>query len=111
MITTQILTRHFALLARGSVCTTRSSFSISGAGGAVDQTLSRLVRRGVLQRVGRGSLPLPEAQSTSKVPWLRRRMRVARAYARKTAAGFRCRGQAANELGLRTQVAGRGRRS
>jgi hypothetical protein len=56
--TTQILTRIRAA-GRGSVLTPKQFLDI-GSRAAVDQTLSRLVRRGVLQRIGRGLYHYPK---------------------------------------------------
>ena len=104
-ITTQILTRIRAA-GRGSVFTPKQFLDI-GSRAAVDQTLSRLVRRGVLQRIGRGLYHYPKRSprlgDLAPAPDA-----VARAYARKTGSTLQVSGaQAANALGLSTQVPAR----
>jgi hypothetical protein len=104
-ITTQILTRVRAS-GRGSVFTPKQFLDI-GSRAAVDQTLSRLVRRGVLQRIGRGLYHYPRRSprlgDLAPTPDA-----VARAYARKTGCTLQVSGaQAANALGLSTQVPAR----
>jgi len=103
--TTQILTRIHAS-GRGSVFTPKQFLDI-GSRAAVDQTLSRLVRRGVLQRIGRGLYHYPKRSprlgDLAPAPDA-----VARAYARKTGSTLQVSGaQAANALGLSTQVPAR----
>ena len=73
----------------------------------MDQTLSRLVRRGVLQRIGRGLYHYPKRSprlgDLAPAPDA-----VARAYARKTGSRLQVSGaQAANALGLSSQVPAR----
>jgi hypothetical protein len=104
-ITAQILTRIRAS-GRGSVFTPKQFLDL-GSRAAVDQTLSRLVRRGVLQRIGRGLYHYPKRSprlgDLAPTPDA-----VARAYARKTGSRLQVSGaQAANALGLSTQVPAR----
>jgi len=101
----QILARIRAA-GRGSVLTPKQFLDI-GSRAAVDQTLSRLVRRGVLQRIGRGLYHYPKRSARlgdlAPAPDA-----VARAYARKTGSTLQVSGaQAANALGLSTQVPAR----
>ena len=93
-------------LGRGSVCTPRQFLDL-GSRAAVDQALSRLVRRGILQRIGRGLYHYPKHSprlgDLAPAPDA-----VARAYARKTGSTLQVSGaQAANALGLSTQVPAR----
>mgnify|MGYP001202509585 CR=1 FL=1 len=101
----QILARIHAS-GRGSVLTPKQFLDL-GSRAAVDQTLSRLVRRGVLQRIGRGLYHYPKRSprfgDLAPAP-----VAVARAYARKTGSTLQVSGaQAANALGLSTQVPAR----
>ena len=91
---------------RGSVFTPKQFLDI-GSRAAVDQALSRLVRRGILKRVGRGLYHYPKRSprlgDLAPTPDA-----VARAYARKTCSTLQVSGaQAANALGLSTQVPAR----
>lgn len=93
-------------LGRGSVFTPKQFLDL-GSRAAVDQALSRLVRRGVLQRIGRGLYHYPKRSprlgDLAPAPDA-----VARAYARKTGSTLQVSGaQAANALGLSTQVPAR----
>jgi hypothetical protein len=101
----QVLTRIRAS-GRGSVVTPKQFLDI-GSRAAVDQTLSRLVRQGALQRIGRGLYHYPKRSprlgDLAPAPDA-----VARAYARKTGSTLQVSGaQAANALGLSTQVPAR----
>jgi hypothetical protein len=91
---------------RGSVVTQKDLLHL-GSRAAVDQALSRLARAGVLRRVGRGLYHYPKISPRlgvlSPVPDV-----VARAVARKTGSRLQVTGaQAANSLGLSTQVPAR----
>ena len=104
-IATQLLVRIRAS-GRGSVFTPKQFLDL-GSRAAVDQSLSRLVRRGVLQRIGRGLYHYPKRSARlgdlAPAPDA-----VARAYARKTGSTLQVSGaQAANALGLSTQVPAR----
>ncbi|MFN0180187.1 MAG: DUF6088 family protein [Gemmatimonadales bacterium] len=74
---------------------------------AVDQALSRLVRRGTINRLGRGVYAIPESNPlVGEVP--PSASRVAEALARATGAHLQVsEAAAANEFGLATQVPGR----
>lgn len=90
---------------RGAVFTPSDFFDLADrATGVVDQTLSRLARRGTIRRVARGLYDNPRINPSlgaiSPLPDL-----VARALARKTRSTVQVAGaQAANALGLSTQV-------
>jgi len=88
---------------RGSVVTPKDFLDL-GSRAAVDQALSRLAKAGVLQRVGRGLYHYPKVSQRlgplSPAPDV-----VAGAMARKTSSRLQVTGaQAANALGLSTQV-------
>lgn len=74
---------------------------------AVDQALSRLARRGVIKRLGRGVYSVPESHPlVGEIPPSARQ--VAEALARGTGANLQVsEAAAANEVGLTTQVPGR----
>lgn len=90
---------------RGTVFTPSDFFDLADrATGVIDQTLSRLARRGTIRRIGRGLYDYPRSNSRlgvlSPAPDA-----VARAFARKTHSTLQVGGaQAANALGLSTQV-------
>lgn len=90
---------------RGTVFTPSDFLDLADrATGVVDQTLSRLARRGTIRRIGRGLYDYPRSNSRlgvlSPAPDA-----VARAFARKTHSTLQVGGaQAANALGLSTQV-------
>jgi hypothetical protein len=91
---------------RGSVFTPKDFLDL-GNRAAVDQALSRLARTGVLQRVGRGLYHYPKI--SPRLGTLSPAVdAVARAVARKTGSRLQVTGaQAANALGLSTQVPAR----
>lgn len=101
----QVLTRIHAA-GRGSVVTPKQFLDL-GSRAAVDQALSRLVRRNVLRRVGRGLYHYPKISPRLGALAPAADV-VARAYARKTATTLQISGaHAANALGLSTQVPAR----
>ena len=91
---------------RGSVVTPKDFLDL-GSRAAVDQALSRLAKASVIQRVGRGLYHYPKVSPRlgplSPAPDV-----VAGAMARKTSSRLQVTGaQAANSLGLSTQVPAR----
>lgn len=103
---TQQILRRIRATGRGSVFVPKQFLDL-GSRAAVDQALSRLVRRGVLRRAGRGLYHYPKFSrrlgALAPMPDV-----VARAYARTTGATVQVAGaQAANALGLSTQVPAR----
>lgn len=104
-ITNQIFTRIKGK-GRGSVFVPKDFLDLGGRD-AVDQALSRLVKRGLLRRLSRGLYDYPKQD-----PWLGRLSpnpeAVALAVARKTGARLQTtEAHAANALGLTTQVPAR----
>lgn len=88
----------------GKVCAT-SDFLHLGTRTAIDQALSRLVRRGDVRRVGRGLYDLPRVNSLFNVVVPPAPDQVAAAAARRSGAQLLPSGEtAANMLGLSTQV-------
>jgi len=88
----------------GKVCAT-SDFLHLGARTAIDQALSRLVRRGDVRRVGRGLYDLPRVNPRFNVVVPPAPDQVAAAAARRSGAQLLPSGAAAaNMLGLSTQV-------
>jgi hypothetical protein len=91
---------------RGSVVTPKDFLDL-GSRAAVDQALSRLAKANIIQRVGRGLYHYPKV-SPRLGPLSPAPDAVARAVARKTASRLQVTGaQAANGLGLSTQVPAR----
>ena len=91
---------------RGSVVTPKDFLDL-GSRAAVDQALSRLAKASVIQRVGRGLYHYPKV-SPRLGPLSPAPDAVARAVARKTSSRLQVTGaQAANALGLSTQVPAR----
>lgn len=91
---------------RGTICVP-ADFLDLGSRAAVDQALSRLVRAGALRRLARGVYDFPKLHPRlgSLSPAL---PQVARAIARSTGSQLQVSGaQAANQLGLSTQVPAR----
>jgi hypothetical protein len=79
-----------------------------GTRGAVDQALSRLAREGMIRRIGRGVYDVPRVSERLGVPLSPAPDAVAAAVAKSTASRFQVSGaQAANALGLSTQVPAR----
>lgn len=91
---------------RGAVFVPKDFLDLGGRA-AVDQALSRLTRRGTIRRVGRGIYDYPKV-SPRLGPLSPRPDVVARAVARRTDSRLQISGaQAANALGLSTQVPAR----
>ena len=91
---------------RGAVFVTREFLEL-GSRAAVDEALSRLAKEGVIRRLGRGLYDSPRLHPTlGPVP--ADADQIAAALARKTGSRIQSTGaQAANALGLSTQVAAR----
>lgn len=91
---------------RGTVCVP-ADFLDLGSRAAVEQALSRLVRAGALRRLVRGVYDFPKIH-TRLGPLSPALPQVARAIARSTGSQLQVSGaQAANQLGLSTQVPAR----
>lgn len=104
-ITDQIL-RRIQRRGRGAVFIPKDFLDLGGRA-AVDQSLSRLARRGVIRRVGRGIYDYPQVSPRLGVLSPRPDV-VARAAARRTDSRLQVSGaQAANALGVSTQVPAR----
>jgi hypothetical protein len=89
---------------KGKVVPTREFLDL-GKRPAVDQSLSRLVRRGVIRRVGRGLYELPRMGKLLKEPLVQSPDHLVRSWARKNGLRVVPSGAlAANLLGLSTQV-------
>jgi len=79
-----------------------------GTRAAVDQALSRLAREGVIRRIGRGVYDVPRVSERLGIALSPSPDAVASAVAKSTASRFQVSGaQAANALGLSTQVPAR----
>lgn len=91
---------------RGSVVTPADFLDV-GSRAAVDQALARLTKRGALRRLARGLYDYPQVH-TKLGPLAPAPDAVAKAVARKTGSRLQIAGaQAANTLGLSTQVPAR----
>jgi len=92
---------------RGKVHSNKDFLDLGGRA-AVDQVLSRLVKEGTIRRVARGLFDLPRTNPKLGIQVSPDADQVARAVARKRGSRIRRSGaDAANALGLSTQVPGR----
>lgn len=99
----KVLTR-MRRLGAGNVHTGKDFLDLGGRA-AVDQSLSRLVKRGTIKRLGRGLYHLPRVNPTLGIDLAPDVDEVAHALARKTGSRVIPSGAvAANRLGLSTQV-------
>jgi hypothetical protein len=102
----KILTRIRAA-GRGKVHSSKDFLDLGGRA-AVDQALSRLVKEGAIRRVGRGLYDLPKTNPRLGIELSPDVDQVAKAVARKRGSRLQRSGaDAANALGLSTQVPGR----
>ena len=100
----QMILHRLRTAATGSVHTPKDFLDL-GSRAAVDQTLSRLVRAGQLQRAGRGLYHVPQVNRRFGISIPPDVDQLATALARKTRSRILPSGAAAaNQLGLSTQV-------
>lgn len=104
---TEKVQRRLRTHQEGDVLVTHDFLDL-GTRAAVDQALSRLARQGVLRRIGRGIYDLPRTNSRLGITLSPAAEEVAKAIATSGASRLQVAGaQAANALGLSTQVPAR----
>jgi len=104
---TERIHRRIRARGKGNIIVTRDFLNL-GSRAAVDQALSRLTKQGTIRRVGRGVYDYPRENETLGITLSPAPEAVANAIATRGASRLQIAGaQAANALGLSTQVPAR----